>query len=101
VLRAPKGALEAAEVGMQLACRRRCCQGKCRDGQRKHVSRSLALCERRLAQKLLESYTEFFILRMLLETAAYRGINRGKELGVIGGVDDLEWHFGGLAPAVA
>ena len=54
-------------------------------------SRSLALCERRLAQKLLESYTEFFILRMLLETAAYHG----KELGVIGRVGDLEWHFGG------
>ena len=53
--------------------------------------RSLALCKRRLPQKLLESLTEFFILRMLLEMAAHPG----KELGVIGRVGDLEWHFGG------
>ena len=33
--------LEAAEVGMQLACRRRCCPGRCRDGQRKHADARL------------------------------------------------------------
>ena len=60
-------------------------------------SRSRPLCERRLPKKLLESYTESFILRMLLEMAAHHE----KDLGVIGRVGDLEWPLGCHAPADA